>query len=155
MGGFDLAYAIESFVHAADPELFMAEAARILHGPLAGKPGARLIVVDDFFGIEAEGPGKEFLDLYQRGWQINNLISPGEMVNLATRHGFRLVQNRFLSPYLRLRTAPNLPTLLAIKLFSPFWKLHPIVASMLGSMALQKCLHLGCVEYRWFVFERE
>jgi hypothetical protein len=31
---------------------------------------------------------------------------------------------------------------------------HPIVPSMLGSMALQQCLKAGWIEYRWMVFEK-
>ncbi len=152
--GFDLAYAIESFVHAIEPAQFMAEAARILHTPGAGKPGGRLILVDDFLGLPRSGQPARWLDLYQRGWQIHNLGRPQELSELAARHGLRLVENRLFSPDLRLRALPDLPARVLTVLFSPFWGLHPIVPSMLGSMALQKCLSAGSVEYRWLVFER-
>ena len=154
--GFDLAYAIESFVHAFDPGLFMAEAARILRGPLDGNPGGRLVLLDDF-ARDPEQRGKNdtpWLDLYRRGWQIHNLISPQELAELASAHGLRLVENRLLTPHLRLRALPDLPARALTGVFRPFWGAHPIVPSMLGSMALQKCLRAGSVEYRWLVFER-
>jgi hypothetical protein len=59
-----------------------------------------------------------------------------------------------LTPFLRLH---NLPEALARGLRFlgnqlPFR--HAILPSMLGSMALQQCLHQGVVEYRFLVFER-
>ncbi len=152
--GFDLAFAIESFVHALDPDLFLAESARILRRPIAGKPGGRLILIDDFRGKEAGQHGKNWLDLYQRGWHVNNLISPDRLADLAAQHGLRLAKNQYLTPYLHLRTVPDLPARILTFLFSPFWNLHPIVPSMLGSTALQKCLQNGSVEYRWLILER-
>ena len=93
-------------------------------------------------------------DLHQRGWQIQSLLAPDELATLASRHGLRLIENRLLSPYLRLRAIHELPARLLSRLFSPFWNLHPIVPSMLGSRALQKCLRDGSLEYRLLVFER-
>ncbi len=152
--GFDLAYAIESFVHSFEPERFVAEAARILHAPGVGKSGGRLILIDDFLGKSADGSDKKWLDLYQRGWHIHNLLQPDELALIASRNGLRLVENRLLTPYLRLRVVPDLFARILAIIFRPFWGLHPIVPSMLGSTALQKCLQAGSVEYRWMVFER-
>jgi hypothetical protein len=113
-----------------------------------------LILVDDFLGKAAEEHNRKWLDLYKRGWHIHNLLQPDELEALAVRHGFRLIENRLLTPYLRLRAISTLSAQILTKGFSPFWGLHPIVPSMLGSTALQKCLGNGSVEYRWFVFER-
>jgi tocopherol O-methyltransferase len=157
--GFDLAYAIESFVHAIEPELFFAEAARILCPALHGGMGGRLILIDDSRGaawpqIKSEKRGRDWMDLYQRGWHIHSLFTPAELAALAAPHGLRLIENRLLNPFLRFRAIPDPAAILIMKLFSPFWEFHPIVPSMLGSMALQKCLSEGSVEYRWLVFER-
>ncbi len=40
--GFDLVYSVEAFVHAVDPQRYLAQAARLLY------PGGRLILIDDF-----------------------------------------------------------------------------------------------------------
>ncbi len=149
--GFDLAYAIESFAHAPEPERFLAESARIL------RPAGRLILLDDFRG-EVAASGKrddDWLTLYQRGWHASNLLRSDELVSLAAQHGLRLVENRLLSPDLRLRALPDALGRWLVALFKPFWKLHPIVPSMLGSLALQQCLRDQVVQYRWLVFERE
>ena len=150
-GGVDLAFAIESFVHAIEPERFVAEAARILRPQAGSGPGGRLVLIDDFLGQASDG--QEWLELYRRGWQVNNLIRPAELVDLAAGQGLRLVENRLLSPFLRLRALPDLPARGLRLVASPFWGVHPIVPSMLGSMALQKCLLAGSVEYRCLVFE--
>ena len=147
--GFDLAYAIESFVHAFEPGQFMAEAARLL------RPGGRLILVDDFLRSAAvDKQDQKWLDLYRRGWHVHSLLTPEALAELAAGHGLRLVENRLLSPYLRLQALPDLPARALSRLFRPAWGLHPIVPSMLGSTALQKCLRNGTVEYRWMVLER-
>lgn len=152
--GFDLAYAVESFVHAFEPGHFLAEAARILNTPMDGKMGGKLILIDDFLGEAVGEQDEKWLDLYKRGWHIQNLHTPDDLAASASQVGFRLVENRLLTPYLRLRALPDLPAQVLAKLFQPFWNLHPIIASMLGSMALQKCLRAGSVEYRWLVFEK-
>jgi hypothetical protein len=63
-------------------------------------------------------------------------------------------ERRTHSPYLRLR---NLPDFLASTLLFLGEKLpikHAIVPSMLGSMALQQCLYMKVVEYRFLGFEK-
>ena len=104
--------------------------------------------------IDTGGQGKSVLDLYRRGWHVHSLLTPEALAELAGGHGLQLVENRLLSPYLRLQAIPDLPARALSRLFRPAWGLHPIVPSMLGSTALQKCLRNGTVEYRWMVLER-
>jgi SAM-dependent methyltransferase len=154
--GFDLAFAVEAFVHVLEPEQFLAEVARVLRPAHVGAAGGRLVLIDDFLGEPGGArPGTNWLDLYQRGWHALNLVRPAELFSLASRHGLILVENRLLTPDLRLRALPDVLVKLLAALFSPFWNLHPIVPSMLGSIALQQCLRDGGVEYRCLVFERD
>lgn len=152
--GFDLTYAIESFVHAAQPERFLAEAARLL------RPGGRLALCDDFLALRLAqtGPdagGRRWLQAYQHGWRVPNLAPLDEVEHLASRSGLRLVSQQHLTPYLRLRALPDplARSLLWTGLHLPLR--HPIFPSMLGSLALQQCLKRGLVQYHFLVFAKE
>jgi ubiquinone/menaquinone biosynthesis C-methylase UbiE len=143
--GFDLIYSIEAFVHAVEPERYLREAARIL------RPGGKLLILDDFRG---KNPTSTWLDLYQRGWHAPNLRPTAQIIELAAQNSLQLAQNRDLTPYLKLRALPDPLAHSLSAVFSPLWQLHPIIPSMLGSMALQQCLRSGTVEYRWLEFEK-
>lgn len=150
--GFDLAYSIEAFVHATEPQRYLSEAARVL------RPGGKLILLDDVLSKTDSKIGR-FLspfwkDIYQRGWHAPNLRIAEETIALAARLGLTLVENRNLTPFLRLRALPDGVARPLLGLFRPFWNLHPIVPSMFGSLALQQCLRDGVIEYRWLVFEK-
>jgi len=148
--GFDLAFSIESFVHATQPREYLAEASRIL------RIGGRLALVDDFLtGPEAiDPPSHRWLDVYQRGWHAPNLLSISEVQSLAAQQGLHLLQVRDLTLLLRLRALPDLLAQVILKFFKPFWNVHPIFPSMLGSIALQQCLRDGVITYSWLLFEK-
>jgi SAM-dependent methyltransferase len=153
-GNMDVAISVEAYVHAVDPDCFLAEAARIL------RPGGKLILCDDFLSARTMSPflsdaERHWVLAYQQGWHIPNLCGEGYVQDLARSHGFTLVSDRDLTPHLRLRT---LPDLLATALLAAGHRLpicHTIVPSMTGSLALQHCLKLGLVQYRFLVFEKQ
>jgi hypothetical protein len=95
-----------------------------------------------------------WLEIYQDGWHAPNLRSPAEIEHLASGHGLALIENRDLTPLLHLRALPDWLAWLLVLMLKPFWHVHPIVPSMLGSMALQQSLRDGLVEYRWVVFQK-
>lgn len=142
--GFDLAYAIEAFVHAHSAEQFLAGAARIL------RSGGKLVLIDDFRG-ETDSAWRA---AYQHGWHAPNLRSISEMEALAAARGLTLTRDRDLTPYLRLRALADPLARLLLAMGRPLAVAHPIVPSMLGSMALQQSLRDGAVTYRMLVFTR-
>lgn len=150
--GFDLVYSVEAFVHAVDPQRYLAQAARLLH------PGGRLILIDDFLAqrpVPEQQPARHrWLEAYRHGWHTPNLCAPAQVVDLALNQGLHLIQEIDLTPHLRLRA---LPAALASALLSLGERLpvrHAILPSMLGSMALQQCLLHGWISYRLLCFER-
>ncbi len=143
--GFDLAYAIEAFVHAHSAESFLAEAARAL------RPGGKLALIDDFRGPRHS----TWRQVYQQGWHAPNLLSVEDVRALAAAHALTLPLDRDLTPHLRLRALPNPMAGLLLALGRPLAAAHPIVPSMLGSMALQQALRDGAVTYRMLVFTRQ
>lgn len=142
--GFDLAYAIEAFVHAHNAGQFFGEASRVLH------PGGKLILIDDF-RAERDSPWRA---VYQQGWHAPNLITVEEARTLAAAHGLTLTFSRDLTPCLRLRALPNTLARLLLAMGRLLAPAHPIIPSMLGSMALQQSLRDGAVTYRMLAFTR-
>lgn len=148
-GGFDVAYSVEAFCHAADAARYFEQVARLL------RPGGRWLVCDDVRAARSfTADEAHWLEAYQAGWHVPNLQTLAVIETLARAAGLRLIRHRHLTPHLRLRALPN-------PLARALWELgrrlplcHAILPSMLGSMALQQCLRLGVVEYRFLVFEK-
>jgi cyclopropane fatty-acyl-phospholipid synthase-like methyltransferase len=145
LGGFDLAFAIESFVHADPAAAFFEQAARAL------RPGGALVVIDDVRATDRPDPA---LDAFQAGWHAASLLSVGEIDALAARAGLTLVASRDLSSMQRLGRPRDrvihaaLPVLRGASGRS-FW-----AQSMVGGDALQHCLRTGLIEYRLLRCER-
>jgi cyclopropane fatty-acyl-phospholipid synthase-like methyltransferase len=151
-GGVELVYSVEAFIHAASSPAYFAGVATLL------RPGGRLILVDDFlaanrapFHAEDENP---WLAAYQAGWHAPNLDTVSQAVVQAQAHGLRLILDRDLTPDLRLRLLPDSLARWLLRAGSHLPLRHAILPSLLGSMALQQCLHMGLIRYHYLVFER-
>jgi cyclopropane fatty-acyl-phospholipid synthase-like methyltransferase len=142
---FHLIYSIEAFIHAQEPDKYLAEAARLL------VPEGRLILLDDF-RASSNPHAQRWLKAYEEGWHVPNMQTIREVTASARDRGLILVETHNLTSQLHLR---SLPESLARSLLWVGGRLphrHPILPSMLGSMALQQCLKAGWIEYRWMVF---
>ncbi|GAB4466900.1 MAG: hypothetical protein Kow0070_30040 [Anaerolineales bacterium] len=149
-GTFDSVYSVEAVVHAAQPQHYFREASRLL------REGGKLILIDDYLASRPlSRPETRWRNAYMEGWHVPGVITVEQAIAFAAASRLRLTQNRNLTPYLRLRNLPNAlaQILLSVGRRLPFK--HPILPSMLGSMALQQCLHAGIIEYRMLVFVRE
>jgi SAM-dependent methyltransferase len=145
----DLAFAIESFVHAPDPARFFAECARLV------RPGGALAICDDFRrATEARGASAA-IERFCRGWHINTFLTSDELVRLAHDAGFAHVSTEPLSAYLEL----NRPRDRAIAAFvAPLGRLPwrwARLDPMIGGAALRTCLTKGWIGYDFVVFRRE
>ena len=139
------AYAIESFVHAADAAGFFAMAARQL------LPGARLVLCDDFLNPPHSATAQKWVARFRRGWHLNTLLSEEDTCALAQAAGFRLVDVQDLSAYLRgfhplvlwaVRSLTRVPLPWA------YWH------NLSGGTALQLCVKKGWTRYLALVWER-
>ncbi len=145
----DAVYSVEAVCHAVDPEKYFREASRLL------RKGGKLILVDDYQSARTFNKHEQkWLNAYIDGWYVPGVRTVEQVISFANKNGLQLKKNEELTPHLRLR---NLPDFLASMLLFLGEKLpikHAIVPSMLGSMALQQCLHMKVVEYRFLVFEK-
>ena len=145
----DAIYSVEAVVHAQEPERYFQEASRLL------RRGGKLIIVDDYQAARSLSPKEtSWLNAYINGWHVPGVITVEQATLFAEQQHLHLLKNANLSPHLRLR---NLPDFLARALRFIGERVpsrHAILPSMLGSMALQQCLYMQIVEYRFLVFEK-
>jgi cyclopropane fatty-acyl-phospholipid synthase-like methyltransferase len=156
--GSDMVYSVEAFVHAASPQRYFDEAARLL------RPGGRLVLVDDFLAESPapaqSSPSREpapqrWLEAYRQGWHVPNLCTAEQAIRLAEACSLHLRQETDLTPHLRLRTLPEGLASLLLKVGKRLPVRHAILPSMLGSLALQQCLKMGWISYRLLSFEKQ
>jgi SAM-dependent methyltransferase len=165
----DLAYAIESFVHAPDAGVFFREAARLV------RKGGLLVLCDDVLrdstatAARVEGArgghgadddrgegetARRTIEAFKRGWRITSLLDRTAIARLAAEAGFSLERTDDLTRYLELRRPRD-------------WVLAPIAAAaealgidtprlgnIIGGTALQRALLRGWIGYELLVFRR-
>jgi len=144
----DVAFAIESFVHAPDPERFFAECAHLV------RPGGALAICDDMRGAAGGSAAERTLRRFARGWHANTLLAPHELAAMAERAGFVHESTERLTPYLELRRPRDvaIAALIAPLGLLPWrsTRLDPLI----GGTALQTGLAKGWIEYDLTVFRR-
>ena len=145
----DAVFSVEAVAHALEPEFFFREASRLL------RAGGRLIVLDDYRASRTLSPAEEeWLNSFINGWHVPGVRTVQQTEAFARKFQLQLIRNDDLTPLLRLRNLPDLPAKLLRFLGSHIPIKHAILPSMLGSMALQQCLHGKIIEYRFLVFEK-
>ena len=145
----DAVYSVEAVCHAVDPESYFHEASRLL------RKGGKLILVDDYQAARPFSANEnKWLKAYIDGWYVPGVRTIEKVISFASKNGLQLKKNEELTPHLRLRNLPDLLARILLFLGEKLPIKHVIVPSMLGSMALQQCLHMKVVEYRFLVFEK-
>jgi len=149
---FDLAFAIEAFVHTPDAPRFFEESARAI------RPGGKLILCDDFLALQdrTRAPKRErrWIANFERGWHIGSLITVEQASELAAAAGFRFVKSSDLTPHLELRRVRDRLVAWALQverlvpLRSKYWM------ALSGGDALQRALVARAIRYCFVVFER-
>lgn len=147
LGTFDLAFAIEAFVHSPHPDAFFVGAAQLV------KPGGTLTIVDDFLAPQASEKSR-FVHRFREGWHATSLSTVGQVVDAAERAGFQLVSDRDLTPLVALGRWRDRWVAFWVAALSWAPIRHPYWSSLVGGDALQTCLRRGLVTYRQVTFRR-
>src|SRR3954469_11592120 len=144
--GFDLAFAIEAFVHADSAAAFFAQAAGAL------RPGGALVIVDDVRTGDHDDPA---LEEFRAGWHAPNVVTVEEAEALAADAGLALVASHDLSAMQRLGRPRDRLVRAIVPLLRRLHGRSAWAQAMVGGDALQRCHRAGLLEYRMLRFERE
>ena len=144
----DLAFAIESFAHVADPVRFFTQCRGLV------RPGGLLVICDDFQRCVDDGAAALAVESFRRGWHINTLIDRERLRTLARTAGFEHELTQDLSPYLHLRRVRD--RLIDVLLALARWQRPESTRDsyLSGGSALQSCLERGWIGYDLAVFRR-
>jgi SAM-dependent methyltransferase len=144
----DLAFAIESFVHAPDPAAFFDQCRRLI------RRGGLLAICDDFSRAAGGPAATTVIEEFRRGWRVNTLITNAELEGLARDAGFDHVSTVDLTPYLEIRRMRDrlIGALLWLTRHVPPARRR--LDHLSGGHALQTCLARGWVGYDLAVFRR-
>jgi SAM-dependent methyltransferase len=149
VGEGDLAYAIESFVHAPSPHAVLASCARVI------RADGLLVICDDFARRVDTAAARQAIDRFRHGWHINTLISRDELCDVARRAGFALESAVDLSSALEIRRFRDRAINAVVGALNDW---IPMGASrfdyLSGGSALQECLARGWIGYDFIVFRR-
>jgi len=148
-GSFDMAFAIESFVHCPDTNAFFSSVSKHV------RAGGRLIVCDDFLArAPANAREQRWLSDFQAGWIAPGLGTTASTAEIAASLGFRLLSDNDLTPHLELRRPRDRLLAGLVFLGRPLDIQAPRWRCWLGGEGLQQCLSSGVLEFRFLVFER-
>jgi SAM-dependent methyltransferase len=146
----DVVYSVEAVVHAPEPERYFREAGRLL------RRGGKLILVDDYLTERSLSQSEsKWLRAYINGWHVPGITTVQQTQTFAKKHHLQVIKNGDLTPYLHLRHLPHALAQISLVIGNLLPLKHAILPSMLGSMALQQCLHMQVIEYRFLVFEKQ
>jgi len=144
-----VAYAIESVSHLDTPDRLFPALNHYL------RPGGLVIICDDFETSEQTSNRNDarytWIQRFRKGWRLKGLRPLSHFIHLAHEHGFSLIDNRNLTPFLRLYD--ELPLYLLHLLHLIPFRSH-VVDSIRGGAAGQRCLKEGWLEYRFLVFRK-
>jgi len=144
----DLAYAIESFVHAPDPVRFFAECARLI------RPDGLLVLCDDFRRPVIGPAAARVVERFRQGWHLNTLIHPEDLRTLADAAGFDHISTLDLTPYLHIGRPRDRLVATFIALFGWLPLDGTRFGHLVGGSALQTCLARGWIGYDLALFRR-
>jgi SAM-dependent methyltransferase len=140
----DLAYGIESFVHASDAARFFANVAGVL------RPDGRLVLCDDFLTGDETDRVRDF----QRGWRASSLMRPQVIDAVAAANRLELVEDRDLSSYLELDRPRDYMVHTFVSVGRALRLESERFMALSGGDALRDCLKHGLVSYRFRVWRR-
>jgi SAM-dependent methyltransferase len=152
LGPVDLAFGIESFIHAPDARAFFEQCSRLV------RPGGYLLVCDDMLAdgaVREDRRARSWLERVRKGWKGCNLISETEATALAASVGFERAETLDLGPYLEMKRPRDYAIGALMRAFGwlpvdgSYWSM------LYGGHALQLCLKRGWIQHRVVVWRHK
>jgi tocopherol O-methyltransferase len=147
----DLAFMIESFVHAPDAAALFEQASRLI------RPGGYLMICDDLLAsaaVRSQPRARDWVQRFRDGWKAFNVISESEAHALAQPHGFEPVETLDLTPFLEIRRPRDYAMGALMRCFGwlpidgSYWSM------LYGGHALQVALKRGWIRHQVLVLRR-
>ncbi len=148
----DLAFAIESFVHASSAAAYFRECSTLV------RPGGHLIVCDDFLadaGVRAHRPAQPWLERFRSGWMAGNLAPVEDADDLARSAGFSREETIDLTSCLELGRPRDRAIALLMRCFGGLAPRGSYWSMLRGGDALQTCLKRGWITHLFVAWKRE
>ena len=150
LGQVELAFAIESFIHAPDGAAFFEQAARLV------RRGGLLIVCDDLLAPASARPhgAERWVQRFRDGWKGFNVITEADAHALAARAGFAPVETTDLTPFLELRRPRDLAMSALMRCLGWLPVRGSYWSMLYGGHALQLSLRRGWIQHLFLVWQR-
>lgn len=145
----DQAYAIESFIHSPDADIFFAQVSSKL------RSGGSIILFDDFRDSEPSTEGdRKVNEDFIAGWRALSLYSTTDVERIAQKHGLSLVKGVDLTDNLHL----GRPRDKFIQYTLPLLRLLPLSAEyklfLRGGNARQLAFARNLLRYKMLIFQK-
>lgn len=151
VGPANLAFAIESFVHAPNAGALFRESAALL------KSGGLFIVCDDFVAderFETDPRASVWIDRFRQGWVASSVIPLAKAEALASEHGFVLKESLDLTRYIELRRPRDWAISALMRVLGWVPGMGSYFSMLRGGDALQLSLRKGWVQHRFVVWQK-
>ena len=146
---YNIAYAIESFVHNTNPDGFFSELSSYLND------NGLLIICDDFLSDSKSILSKNdhfWINKFKNGWHISALMRINEIRSIAEKNKFEIINEKDLTPYLKygIYIPRFIFKLLGhISIHTPFWN------NISGGSARQICIKKSLIKYKMLTFRKK
>jgi cyclopropane fatty-acyl-phospholipid synthase-like methyltransferase len=146
----DLAFGIESFIHAPDGAAFFEQASRLV------RPGGYLMVCDDLLAPGArENPrAHAWAQRFREGWKGFNVVTEAEAHALADQAGFEPVTSIDLTPFLDIHRPRDYAMGALMRCFGWLPVRGSYWSMLYGGHALQLSLKRGWIQHLLLVWQR-
>ena len=146
----DLAFGIESFIHAPDAQAFFAQAARLV------RRGGYLMVCDDLLaeGAREIPRARTLAQRVRDGWKGLNLLTESEAHGLARQVGFEPVETVDLTPFLEIQRPRDYAIGALMRCFGWLPVSGSYWSMLYGGHALQLSLKRGWMKYLLLTWRR-
>jgi cyclopropane fatty-acyl-phospholipid synthase-like methyltransferase len=146
----DLAFGIESFIHAPDASAFFEQASRLV------RPGGYLMVCDDLLaeGARDIARARSLARRVRDGWKGLNLLPESEAHALARKVGFEPVETLDLTPFLEMQRPRDYAIGALMRCFGWLPVRGNYWAMLYGGHALQLSLKRGWMKYLLLTWQR-